>query len=129
VLEVLSTSGFAVGDSIVIDQGASNAEVSQISGFGSILLESPLHFAHQSGESVDLTTAPTPTPTPTRCLTLNQKIRLVIGILRHFGAHAGSHRYRARYDVNHDGIINIDDLRQVLLTPTCNRHHRHHDDD
>ena len=56
-----------------------------------------------------------------QCYTLSQKIRLVIGILEHFGAHDGQRRFNSRFDVNNDGVINFDDLLQVLFAPNCPR--------
>ena len=72
---------------------------------------------------------------PQNCLTFGQKVSLTIGILRRFGAHEGDRLYKARYDVNHDGVIDIKDLTRVIETPTCHRHdddhhdghHGHHD--
>ncbi|MBF6601209.1 MAG: hypothetical protein IVW36_11940, partial [Dehalococcoidia bacterium] len=70
------------------------------------------------------TAAPTATGTPTtQCLTFGQKIQLLVGILLRFGSHEGDRRYRAEYDVDRDGRIDFDDLKQVLETPTCPRHH------
>jgi len=50
----------------------------------------------------------------------------VVGILNRYGAHEGNRRYKAQFDVNHDGVIDAKDLAQVGETPTC---HHHHDDD
>lgn len=65
-LEVESTDGFAVGDTIVIGSGAS-AERSTIVGFGSILLAAPLSGSFRAGDPValDPSGGPTPTRTPT----------------------------------------------------------------
>lgn len=52
VLEVVSTNGFSIGDNIVINPGGSTEETNTITGFGSILLQTPLQFDHLSGESV-----------------------------------------------------------------------------
>jgi hypothetical protein len=76
------------------------------------------------------TVVPTKTAVPTRtatpeCLTLGQKISLLIGIFHHFGKHEGQQGYRARYDLNHDGVIDWEDVRIVIETPRC-RHHHHH---
>jgi CSLREA domain-containing protein len=51
-IQVDSTAGFAAGDHIVINPGGSNGEANQITGFGSLLLATPLQFSHQAGESV-----------------------------------------------------------------------------
>ena len=59
------------------------------------------------------------------CLTHRQKIRLLIGILRHYGAEAGERRYVRKFDVNGDGVIDVDDIMLVLDAPSC--HHEHHD--
>jgi hypothetical protein len=65
----------------------------------------------------------TPTSTPGACLTFWQKLDLTIGITRRLGAHAGDRGYRARYDVNGDGVIDALDLLQVASTATCSRGH------
>lgn len=54
VLEVASTNGFSVGDNIVINPGGATEETNTITGFGSILLQTPLQFDHNSGEVVEL---------------------------------------------------------------------------
>lgn len=51
VLEVGNTAGFAQGDRIVIGLG-SQQEENVIAGFGSIILQTPLKFAHPAGTSV-----------------------------------------------------------------------------
>jgi hypothetical protein len=80
--------------------------------------------------------SPTATATPTEnCLTFNQKLRLVFGIFTHFGARDHDHsgffrffffrnRYERQFDLNHDGVINFDDLLIVINTPTCPTRHR-----
>ncbi|TAK60580.1 MAG: hypothetical protein EPO22_09145 [Dehalococcoidia bacterium] len=72
-------------------------------------------------------TATSTPPPPGQCLKFGQKVELVIGILKRFGAHEGQKKYKAKYDVNHDGVIDAADLLQVANTPTC--HRGHHDDD
>jgi hypothetical protein len=80
--------------------------------------------------------SPTATATPTEnCLTFDQKLRLVFGILTHFGARDHDdhgffrffffrNRYERQFDLNHDGVINFDDLLIVINTPTCPTRHR-----
>jgi hypothetical protein len=71
------------------------------------------------------TVPPTPPSPPTQeCLTLGEKIGLAIGIFLRFGAEEGERRYRVTYDVNDDGVINFDDLAEVLLAPTCKKDKR-----
>jgi hypothetical protein len=70
----------------------------------------------------------TPTPVPQSCLSFGQKVRLVVGILKRLSAHRGDRRYDPQYDVNHDGVIDIKDVMQVVQTPICSRHHDRHDD-
>jgi hypothetical protein len=65
---------------------------------------------------------------PQNCLTFDQKIHLLIGIARHFGAHSGTRGYDPEFDVNHDNVIDFADFVQVLHTPTCRNHH-HGDND
>ena len=64
----------------------------------------------------------TPTSTPSACLPFGQKVSLTIGILRRFGSHVGDHWYKAKYDVNGDGVIDGIDLLQVATT-TCRHGH------
>ena len=52
MLEVASTEGFSVGDNIVINPDGENEETNTITGFGSILLQTPLQFNHQAGELI-----------------------------------------------------------------------------
>ena len=52
ILEVASTNGFSIGDNIVINPGGATEEFNTITGFGSILLQTPLQFDHFSGEQV-----------------------------------------------------------------------------
>jgi hypothetical protein len=59
------------------------------------------------------------TPRPGVCAPRGQRIAIAIGIVRDFGARDGERRYRARYDVNQDGVIDALDLAAVLMTPSC----------
>ncbi|MFC2088997.1 T9SS type A sorting domain-containing protein, partial [Calditrichota bacterium] len=52
-LEVTSTAGFSVGDNIVINPGGENEEANTITGFGSLLLQTPLQFNHLAGELIE----------------------------------------------------------------------------
>jgi hypothetical protein len=63
----------------------------------------------------------TSTPTPASCLNLGRKIALVIDILRRLGARQKQRRYRARDDLNANGVIDLDDLRAVIDAPPCHR--------
>ena len=92
-----------------------------IAGFASIILQTPLLNDHAAGETVVRLSGPQP------CLKFGQKVELTIGILRRFGSHEGDRRYKAKFDVNGDGVIDGLDLLQVATTPTCRR--GHHDDD
>ena len=73
--------------------------------------------------TVTNTPTATPTSTPSACLPFGQKVSLAIGILRRFGSHVGDHWYKAKYDVNGDGVIDGLDLLQVAATPTCRHGH------
>ncbi len=73
----------------------------------------------------------TPTPTATssstatpQCLTWGQKISTVIGVLVRLGAEEGERRYKVRYDVDRDGVIEIEDALVALNAPTCRRGRR-----
>lgn len=71
-------------------------------------------------EAATATPAPTATstPLPRSCLTLGQKISLILGIVRNFGEEPSSGS--ARYDVNGDGAIDGGDVREVADRPLCN---------
>lgn len=56
-IEVTSTEGFSIGDNIVINRGGANEESNIITGFGSLILQSPLQFNHLAGERIINTTA------------------------------------------------------------------------
>jgi dipeptidyl aminopeptidase/acylaminoacyl peptidase len=51
-VQVSSTTGFAASDHVLINPGGANQEANQITGFGSLILATPLQFSHQAGESV-----------------------------------------------------------------------------
>ena len=51
-LEVESINGFNIGDNIKINPGGPNEETNSITGFGSLLLQTPLQFDHSIGEIV-----------------------------------------------------------------------------
>jgi len=51
-LEVSSSTGFNIGDNIKINPGGVNEEDNVITGFGSMLLQSPLQYDHFIGEIV-----------------------------------------------------------------------------
>jgi len=59
-LDVVDQAGFQVGQQIVIDAGTAVEEFNVISGFGSILVESPLKFAHAAGAPVAKSDGPPP---------------------------------------------------------------------
>ncbi len=52
LLEVATIEGFFVGNNVLINPGGTNEEINKIIGFGSILLETPLVFDHQAGETI-----------------------------------------------------------------------------
>jgi hypothetical protein len=52
ILEVANTNGFSINDNIVINPGGATEETNRIIGFGSLQLETPLIFDHQSGEVI-----------------------------------------------------------------------------
>lgn len=75
-LQVTTTEGLGLGDTILINPGQGNAETAVIVGFGSVLV-TPLRFSHAAGEPfVKLDKTPTivppatPTFTPTGTLTV-----------------------------------------------------------
>jgi hypothetical protein len=43
-----------------------------------------------------------------------------------FGSEEGERRYKSTYDVNHDDVIDLEDLQEVLFAPICNKgKHKH----
>jgi hypothetical protein len=61
----------------------------------------------------------TSTPSPAPCPPFGQRVRLVVGILHRLGVHIGQPRYQPRYDLNGDGVIDMQDLRLALSMLTC----------
>lgn len=55
-LPVASASGFTLGTTVVIDAGTSVEETNVISGFGSLLLQTPLKYAHAGGVTISTAT-------------------------------------------------------------------------
>jgi hypothetical protein len=59
-LQVKSIAGFALGREVVVDAGTAKSEVHTISGFGSMMLSTPLKFSHKAGAPVtELLSVPT----------------------------------------------------------------------
>jgi hypothetical protein len=54
-------------------------------------------------------------------MTIGEKVSTAVNIVIRFGAEEGQRRYKARYDLNGDGVINGDDMAIVLNAPTCVR--------
>lgn len=64
-LDVLDSSVFTVGDAVLVDPGTSIEERRLVTGFGSILVDEPLAFAHGVGAAVVLEVPKTSTTTTT----------------------------------------------------------------
>ena len=54
-------------------------------------------------------------------MTIGEKVSLAVGIAARGGAVDGDRRYKSRYDVNGDSVIDVDDLVLVLDTAVCLR--------
>ena len=67
------------------------------------------------------TAAVTATATPSRCFTRREKLRVLREIVRRLGARHEHRRYDAKYDVNHDGVIDVRDISALLDAPLCRR--------
>jgi plastocyanin len=73
-------------------------------------------------DTATATTMDTPTPTPTpkpSCLgdvdgDRDVDTRDLVLVARHMGSHAGGRRYDPRFDLSHDGRVNVVDLLIVL---------------
>jgi len=63
-ISVADPTGFSIGDSVAIGYGGADAEVRTITGFGSLILNKPLLFAHPAGEPVVLLPNPVSDTTP-----------------------------------------------------------------
>jgi hypothetical protein len=65
-LVVVDTLGFAAGDIIIIEPKTSRQESNTVTGFGSMLLATPLHYNHPAGAAIysQTTTSPGVTVTP-----------------------------------------------------------------
>jgi len=88
-LEVAASSGFKIGRQIVIDAGTQSEEVNEIAGFGSLILKSPLKFAHPAGISITMAaeegsrgpsapTSPMQLSIPTQIITGSDKVIALI---------------------------------------------------
>ncbi|HLB22518.1 MAG TPA: hypothetical protein VJP07_00335, partial [Dehalococcoidia bacterium] len=77
---------------------------------------------------VTRTVAPTETvePEPDFCWTIHRKIAVLKQVLRRLGSEEGERRYKARYDLDHDGDIDWRDVEIIFVDiPTCPRRHGH----
>jgi hypothetical protein len=54
-------------------------------------------------------------------MTIGEKVSSAVNIVIRFGSHEGDRRYKARFDLNDDGVINEADMAIVLGAPTCVR--------
>lgn len=80
-LEVGSTQDFGVGDEIEINPGGPSEERATVVGLGSLLLASPLQFAHSPGEDVVKVAGPPPEKIdPVVSVTVATKRRVVVRI-------------------------------------------------
>jgi LPXTG-motif cell wall-anchored protein len=59
---VFDQTGFAVGQTVVFDPGGPHQEEAVVVGFGSLLLDRPLGFAHDPGEMVTVKPLPATLP-------------------------------------------------------------------
>jgi hypothetical protein len=65
---------------------------------------------------------PTAEPTPDFCWTWQRKLRVLAQVLRRFNSEEGERRYRAEYDLDHDGDIDARDVEIIFVDiPTCRR--------
>ena len=64
-IDVDDESIFSLASFGIIGAGTPTEETFTVAGFGSLLLQAPLQFGHDAGESVALASEPTPTPTAT----------------------------------------------------------------
>lgn len=64
-LPVADHAGFAVGDKIIIEPSTSRQEAAVVSGYGSLVISTPLHYNHPAGASVFSVTTTTPGVTVT----------------------------------------------------------------
>jgi hypothetical protein len=56
------------------------------------------------------TATATPTPVQADCVPFGRKLRLLLAITKRLGNASGDRRYDARYDLNGDNVIDLDDL-------------------
>ena len=54
-------------------------------------------------------------------MTVGEKVSLTVGIVMRSGAVEGERRYKPRFDLNEDGVIDSRDLAIVLDAPLCIR--------
>lgn len=53
------------------------------------------------------------------CAPRGQKNSTIVNVAIRLGSEEGQRRYKARYDLNHDGRIDADDMRIALQIPVC----------
>ena len=111
-IEVASAAGFNLEDTIVINPGGSNEETNQIAGFGSFILQFPLQFDHEAGEAIVLVQS--------TCLDLNGDGKVtgrdIAIVARAMPSEPDDRRWNPDADVNHDGVVDLADLKAVLLS-------------
>ena len=69
-------------------------------------------------------TRPSPTvePAPTWCWTIGKKIRVLVQVLKRLGSEEGDRLYKAKYDLDHDGDIDLRDVEIIFVDiPTCRK--------
>jgi nitrous oxidase accessory protein NosD len=59
VVPVTSNTGFAIGDAVAIEAGTPSEDRARIVGFGSLILDRPLRFAHPAGSTIEVLPAAT----------------------------------------------------------------------
>ena len=111
-IDVASTVGFNVGDTITINPGGSNEETNQITGFGSFILDSPLEFDHEAGELVVLVSS--------SCIDLNGDGKVtgrdVAIVARALKSEPDDKRWNPEADLNDDGAVDLGDLKAILIS-------------
>jgi hypothetical protein len=73
----LAGDWFEVGDEVVLDPGGPHEETATIAGFGSLVFEVPLQFAHGAGELITLMPKPADTNPPVIAFTGLRTYRLL----------------------------------------------------
>jgi len=87
VLNVTGQYGFLIGQDVVVAKGTDHEEVCTIAGFGSIILERPVQFAHPVGTTVEVHLGHSALPEKSRTNVATRSANSTSNVLAHVANH------------------------------------------